>query len=99
MRAELEPLAGVLRVWEAGKSRPHPYLYHITVRWVTHERVELMTITEPPSMKEVAAMAVALDAAGVKTAYWQRYRDGMPRKFEVNITALARRVHDRRTGA
>lgn len=91
-RAEIEYLAGLIRVYvEPHRGRPDPYEYVATLRWVNPFRVEIMGVTRAPNRHEILAMARALVAAGITSAFWIRKEGDVDREFEVpGLERLAR---------
>ena len=77
--AHIEPLAGVVRVFDAGRSYGDPYRFAVTVRWINRQTVELVGAIRAPAPSEWRAIRDALLAAGVSSVVMVRKGGANPR--------------------
>jgi hypothetical protein len=77
--AHIEPLAGVIRVFDCGRSYGDPYRYAVTVRWLDRQTVELVGALRAPAPSEWRAIRDALVAAGVARVVMIRKGGANPR--------------------
>jgi hypothetical protein len=84
VQAKIEPLAGVIRVFDQGKAYGDPYRFIITVKWLDPETVELIGATQAPTPSEWRAIKEALIAGGVKFVTWVRKSGANPRTVRLS---------------
>ena len=77
--AHIEPLAGVVRVFDAGLSYGDPYRFAVTVRWINHDTVEFVGALRAPAPSEWRAIRTALMEFGVRNVVWVRKSGANPR--------------------
>lgn len=83
VRAELEPLVSVIRVWEDDKSYGDPYEWVATVRHLDLHTVEILGYVKPLTKESVRAIHAALDQVSIKSILSVTYPEGSngpPRK-------------------
>ena len=53
MKAHIEPLSGVIRIYKEGSGfiDQDPYEWCATIRWRDHETIEIMGVTSPPTVQ------------------------------------------------
>ena len=66
MKAEMETLTSIIRVFKEGKSYGDAYEFSAAVRWINPERVEIMGTLRAPRPSEWRAMQECLKAHGAK---------------------------------
>ena len=77
--AMLEPLAGqvgVIRVFSGGRGYGDEYDWVVTALFVDRVTVELLGITQAPTVNQWRAVLKELSQQGVKTVTYQHKRDG-----------------------
>jgi len=75
-RAEIEMLAGVIRVWNGDKKYGDPYDWVATVRAMNKNEIEILGYTRPitPSIwKSIRAELMRLE---IKRVFAVQYKDG-----------------------
>ena len=85
--AEVEWVAGVIRVFSDGQAYGDPYEWAATVRAVNKTTVELLGVTVAPNMNQVRAMSKALVSLGFEYVVWDRIKDGKVKQVKLKIRA------------
>ena len=85
--AQVEWIAGVLRVWAPGKQYGDPYEFSASVRCIDRETVEIMGVVKAPTHDEVRVIINELLRLGIKRAVWTRMENGEAKKhvFEPKV--------------
>lgn len=73
MWAHIEPIAGVARVFEAGKVWGDSFVWSCALRWRNFTEVEVLGVTKAPTVSQMRALVDALRAAGVETIILKRH--------------------------
>lgn len=73
--AHLEVLSGLIRVFPEGKKFGDPYEYAITIRTLTHDKVEFLGAIEAPTPSQWRAIYKCLKENGIKSFIITRKRD------------------------
>jgi len=77
MRAEIERIAGVLRVFDEDKEYGEPYEWAATVRWLSKDEIEIMGDVAPISCSIYRAIVDECVRLGIKRALRVTYKDGI----------------------
>jgi ABC-type glycerol-3-phosphate transport system substrate-binding protein len=86
MPAQIEPFAGVVRYWAKADARyGDPYQWAASVRWIDHETLEILGITQPPTPAVWRAVKAAAKQNGVKQIVFVRRRDGKSRTKRMSL--------------
>ena len=72
MRAHVEPISGILRVFAEGHEYGDPYEWACTVRWISRRVVELCGVTAPPRPSHLRAMRAELLRFGAEVLVMRR---------------------------
>ncbi len=64
MRAELESLTSIIRVFRDGLGYGDPYEFSATIRWISPTRVEVLGIQRAPKPSEWRAITECLHSHG-----------------------------------
>ena len=76
MKAELQPLVGVLRVFPDGGKYGDPYSFCATVHHLDQETVEIIGAMRAPKPSEWRAIRECLRKTRVKMAIFTRIKNG-----------------------
>ncbi len=79
MRADFEPLTGIIRVYKDDAAFPDPYEWNITCVFHDRATVEVVGATEPPTPEAWNALLETMGAMGVHEVFYRRYEDGIER--------------------
>lgn len=71
MKAHLEPLIWVLRVFSDGNNPGDPYVWCATLKKIDEETVEILGVLVGPSLAQIRAIKTAIKAAGFSRAIWR----------------------------
>jgi hypothetical protein len=73
--AHLEVIGGLIRVFPEGKSFGDPYEYAITIRTLSHDKVEVLGTLTSPTPSQWRAIQECLKSNGFKAFVITRKRD------------------------
>ena len=73
--ASLEPLSGVIRVFDNGRVYGDPYTWSATCRFIDRRTVEIMGAIKGPTKTEWRAVLSCFAEMGVVAVTYKRYRD------------------------
>jgi len=76
LRADVEFIAGVIRVWDGG-SYGDPYRWAATVRWIDRTQVEILGVTSAPTVAELRAILQQFNQLGVERVVFKRIKNGV----------------------
>jgi hypothetical protein len=86
MPASIEHFAGVVRYWESPESKyGDPYQWAASIRWINHETIEIVGITQPPTPAIWRAVKAAAAENGAKQITFVRHKDGRSRTKTINL--------------
>lgn len=83
MNAHFEPLAGVIRVFEDGKSYGDEYVWCATCRFLDVDRVEILGVTKPMKPSVWRSIVEKFREMGVSKIVFIRKRNGGSELHEV----------------
>lgn len=72
MKARIEPLTAVLRVFSDGRDHGDPYDFACTLRWLDSQTVELLGVDKAPAPSMWRPIVEALREAGAKEFVFTR---------------------------
>jgi hypothetical protein len=77
VKALLEPLAGIIRVFDNNDAEyGDPYSYAIPFRTTSPTDIELIGTNTPPTLEQIRAILQCLRGWGFKTVNVTRYKEG-----------------------
>lgn len=72
MHAHIEPIAGVVRIFENERQWGDPFVWSCTIRWRNITEVELLGVTKPPTATQMRALIKTLQRAGITAVIIKR---------------------------
>jgi len=82
--AKIEPITGVLRVYESDQATDQDeYLFAATVVWLNDKTIELKGVTSAglPLIDGIKALRAEARKLGIETICWERRQPGKPSKM------------------
>jgi len=84
--SHFEPLAGLIRIFEEGKTYGDEYIWCATCRFIDIDKVEIMGVIEPLTPSIWRAIRAKFGEMNVSKIVFARKRDGKNELHEVNTT-------------
>lgn len=76
MRAEIDPLVSVLRVFSKGREHGDAYEWSVTAQHIDRTTIELVGVISPPTFSQWRAVERCCREAGIETVVFYRMRRG-----------------------
>lgn len=77
MITDIEPIAGVIRVYRSGRSYQNgdPYEWAASVRWLSRDTIEILGVDRPPSIAVWRSIRAFLedDSSGIRKVIIKRH--------------------------
>ena len=77
-RGEIEPIAGIIRIFGDGRGHSEPFDWTATVRYIDRTTAELCNAMKAPTPGQRRAIMQTLAAAGITRLKVTRYHNGRP---------------------
>jgi hypothetical protein len=75
MKAEIEPISGVIRVWVDGGVYGDPYEWVATVRWLSRDKIEILGYTTKVTPSIWKAVIKECQRLGIVSILAVSYKD------------------------
>lgn len=89
--AHIEPLASIIRVFNAGDKYGDKYLWSCAIRWISPTKVELCSVIDFPVFAYRHAIGITLWKMGVTEVFFIRKKDGKDRVVIIDVENMAKR--------